>query len=103
MERASLGKILAVIGALLALLSGLYSVFADKPLIAALTNGAILGGLGGSQLDVMGVVGVFGGILALASAVAGLWLGVVVGGILGLIAPCGLAILAIIGGILMKK
>lgn len=72
MEKAALGKTLAVIGALLALLSGLYSVFADKPLIAVLTNDAILGGLGGSQLDIMGVIGIFGGILALAPGIS--WL-----------------------------
>ena len=102
-NNSKIGAVLVVIGGLLALLSGIYSIVADQPLVARLTGGTILGGLHGSSLDAMGVVGLIGGLVALASALRSSWLGSLLGGLLGLAAPCGLALLAIIGAILMKK
>lgn len=95
--------ILIIIGGIFALLSGLYSIVAGKALISTLTNGAIFGGTTGSTLRITGVIGLIGGIIALTGASRRERNMALVGGILGLIAPCGLSILAIIGALLFKK
>lgn len=96
-------RVLVAIGSLAAVIAGLHSIITGEPVIAALTGGAFLGGLRGGVVEAMGVVGVLGGALALYSTYSGSWRGAVAGGILGLAAPCGLSLLAIIGGVLMRR
>ncbi|NOZ31259.1 MAG: hypothetical protein GXO68_04860 [Crenarchaeota archaeon] len=103
MEKEKIALILIIIGGLFALLSGLYSITAGKALVSTLTNGAIFGETTGTTLRIMGVIGLIGGIIALAGASRKERNLALIGGILGLIAPCGLSILAIIGALLFER
>ncbi|MCE4622327.1 MAG: hypothetical protein F7B19_03325 [Desulfurococcales archaeon] len=103
MEKEKIALVLIIIGGLFALISGLYSITAGKAVISTLTNGAIFGGTTGTTLRIMGVIGVIGGIITLAGGSRKARNLALIGGILGLIAPCGLSILAIIGALLLER
>ena len=76
------------------------SVITQKPLITHLTGISLIEG---SILLVTGVIAIIGGLIALYYSYRGNGLHVIVGGTLGLIAPCALSALAIIGGYLMLR
>jgi hypothetical protein len=94
------GSYLGYIGGVLAVVSGAVSVITQKPLITHLTGISLIEG---SILLATGVIAIIGGLIALYFSYKGNGLYVIVGGILGLIAPCALSALAIIGGYLMLR
>ena len=94
------GSYLGYIGGVLAVVSGAVSVITQKPLITHLTGISLIEG---GILLVTGVIAIIGGLIAIYYSYRGNGLYVIVGGILGLIAPCVLSILAIIGGYLMLR
>lgn len=95
-------QILGMVGGALAVVSGLVSLLTRKPLISHLT-GIELGFLSESLLPILGIVGILGGLIALYFSYTRVPMYVIIGGILGLAPPCGLSILAIIGGYLMMQ
>ena len=94
------GSYLGYIGGVLAVVSGAVSVITQKPLITHLTGISLIEG---SILLATGVIAIIGGLIALYYSYRGNGLYVIIGGILDLIAPCVLPILAIIGGYLMLR
>ncbi len=90
-------KVLVAIGGLLALLAGLASIATGTPLAQTLFGVTLVEG---SIVRVMGVIGLVGGLTSLYSLRDGNPKLGLVGGVLGLLAPCGLSILAVIGGVL---
>lgn len=93
-------KILVAVGGVLALLAGLVSLATGTPL-AEMIFGVTL--VSGSIVRILGVIGVIGGLVALNGFRTGDAKQGLIGGVLGLLAPCGLSILAVIGGILGMK
>jgi glycerol-3-phosphate acyltransferase PlsY len=96
----SIGTYLGYIGGALAVVSGTVSHSTQKPLIAYLTG---ISPIEGSILVWTGVIAMIGGLMALYFSYKGNGLYTIVGGILGLTAPCGLSVLAAIGGYLMLR
>jgi len=94
------GTYLGYIGGVLAVISGAVSVITQKPLITHLTGISLIEC---SILLVTGVIAIIGGLIALYYSYRGNGLYVIVGGVPGLIAPCVLPALAIIGGYLMLR
>jgi len=94
------GSYLGYIGGALAVVSGAVSAITQKPLITHLTGISLIEG---SILLVTGLIAIIGGLIAIYFSYRSIGLYVIVGGILGLIAPCALSVLAIIGGYLMLK
>lgn len=99
------GRLLAYIGGVGAIIAGATSILARKPLVSVL-----LGAIGvdfvpieGSILIVLGVIGIAGGVIAIYSSTRGDAEKTMIGGAVGLLAPCGLSLLAVIGGYLMRK
>ncbi len=93
-------KILVAAGGVLALLAGIVSIVIGKPLAEMLFGFTLVSG---SIVRVLGVVGVIGGLVALNGFRTGDARQGLIGGVLGLLAPCGLAILAVIGGFMGMK
>ena len=91
---------LVIIGALFAIIAGLSSIVIGKPLITLLTGIVIVSG---NILPYLGLIGIIGGLIAFYGLKKNDKLIVFVGGVLGLISPCGLSILAIIGSLMMPK
>ncbi|MEB3861550.1 MAG: hypothetical protein GSR84_04930 [Desulfurococcales archaeon] len=89
-------EILVAIGGLLALLAGLASMATGAPLAQTLFGVTLVEG---TTVRVMGVIGLVGGLTSLYSLRDGNPKLGLVGGVLGLLAPCGLSILAVIGGV----
>ncbi|MEN2999766.1 MAG: hypothetical protein ABDH61_04245 [Acidilobaceae archaeon] len=98
----AIGQVLGYAGGALAVVSGIVSITLQKPLISVLT-GISLGFIPASLLPVLGGIGIIGGLMALYFSYARAPLYVMIGGILGLAPPCGLSVLAIIGGYLMMR
>ena len=98
-------RILAYIGGMAAIVGGLTSIVAKKPLISILLGlaGVNFVPIEGGILLVLGFIGLIGGIAAIYFATRGDGAKAMIGGVLGLLAPCGLSILAIIGGYLMSR
>jgi len=96
----SVGRYLGYIGGVLAVIAGLVSAITQKPLATHLFGISLVEG---SLLIATGVIAIIGGLLAIYFSYKGNGLYVVVGGVLGLIAPCILSILAVIGGLLMMR
>ena len=94
------GRVLGVLGGLLALVAGIVSIATRTPLITHLTGIEMLSG---GVLVFLGSIGVVGGLLAVYGGAQSRPLHAIIGGILGLLAPCGLALLAIIGGVLLYR
>ncbi len=94
------GTYLGYIGGVLAVVFGAVSIITQKPLITHLTDISLIEG---SILLMTGVIAIIGGLIALYFSYRGNGLCVIIGGILGLIAPCALSALAIIGGYLMLR
>jgi len=95
-----IGKTLALIGGLLAVVAGIVSMSTKTPLIAHLTGIELVSG---SILLPLGALGVVGGLLALYGGLYGKPTYTMIGGLVGLLAPCGLSLLAVVGGALMRK
>jgi hypothetical protein len=94
------GTYLGYIGGALAVVAGTVSTVTLKPLITHLTG---ISFIEGSILVWLGHLGIIGGLVALYFAYKGNGLYTMIGGLLGLTAPCGLSILAVIGGYLMQR
>jgi len=90
-------KILGIIGGIFALVAGVVSIATGVPLATKLFG---LNLVEGGIVKGMGIIGLIGGLLSLYSSSAGKASLLLLGGILGLLAPCGLSILAVIGGVL---
>lgn len=103
MERETIAVILIAIGGLFAIVSGVYSITAEKALISTLTQGAFFGGVTGSLIRGMGIVGFIGGVISLIGVSRRERAVALLGGIIGLIAPCGLSLLAVIGALLLGE
>ncbi|MCE4601877.1 MAG: hypothetical protein F7B18_01700 [Desulfurococcales archaeon] len=88
-------RILVAIGGILALLAGLTSLATGTPLAEMLFG---LNLVEGTIVRVMGIIGIVGGLIALYAVQGSNPRLGLVGGVLGLLAPCGLAILAVVGG-----
>ncbi len=95
-----IGAYLGYVGGILAVISGIVSVVTRKPLATHLFGLALIEG---NVLLVTGAIAIIGGLIALYYSYRGRGLYVVIGGILGLLAPCVLSVLAIIGGYLMLR
>ncbi|MCE4603998.1 MAG: hypothetical protein F7B20_03410 [Aeropyrum sp.] len=102
----STAQILGYVGGVFAIIAGLVSLATATPL------GAILMGLigvaeepfiQGTIVRVLGVIGIAGGAFAVYSASRMDGKGTLIGGVVGLLAPCILSVLAIAGGYLMLK
>ncbi len=93
-------KALAYLGGVFAVLSGLISALTQKPTIYYITGAEPLAG---SILIVTGIIAIIGGLLVFYGASRNSYPQVILGGVLGLIAPCILSVLAIIGGFLMAR
>jgi len=96
----SVGVYLGYIGGALATIAGAVSVITQKPLITHLTGITLVEG---SILLLTGIIAIIGGLIALYFSYRNVGLYVIVGGVLGLIAPCALSILAVIGGYLILR
>jgi hypothetical protein len=94
------GTYLGYIGGALAVVAGTVSTVTLKPLITHLTGISLIEG---NILVWLGHLGIIGGLVALYFAYKGNGLYTMIGGLLGLTAPCGLSILAVIGGYLMQR
>ncbi len=94
------GTYLGYIGGALAVVSGAVSHSTQKPLITYLTGISLIEG---SILVWTGVIAMIGGLMALYFSYKGNGLYTMIGGVLGLTAPCVLSALAIIGGYLMQR
>ncbi len=94
------GAYLGYIGGALAVVAGAVSHITQKPLITHLTGISLIEG---SILVWTGVIAIIGGLMALYFSYKGNGLYTIIGGVLGLTAPCGLSILAVIGGYLMQR
>lgn len=96
----SIGRYLGYAGGILAIVAGIVSIATRKPL-ASYIFGLTL--VEGNVLIIMGLIGLLGGLVAIYYSYRGNGLYVIIGGILGLLAPCALSILAVIGGYLMLR
>ena len=94
----SVGLYLGYLGGALAVVSGAVSHSFQKPLITYLTGISLIEGY---ILVFAGLIAMIGGLMALYYSYKGNGQYVIVGGVLGLTAPCALSVLAIIGGYLM--
>ncbi len=92
-------RILAYLGGLFAIVSGLVSAATQKPMIYYIAGTAPLSG---SPLIATGIIAVIGGLLVFYGTSKNNPGQVIIGGILGLIAPCILSILAVIGGLMLR-
>ena len=93
-------RLLVVIGGLAAAVSGFASIATGTPLGERLLG---INLVEGSIVRVMGAVGVFGGVLSLYSAARGNARLGLLGGLLGLLAPCALSLLAVAGGLIGSR
>jgi hypothetical protein len=91
---------LVVIGAVFAIIAGLSSVAIQKPLITVLT-GIVL--VSGDILPYLGLIGIIGGAVALYGLKKNDKMIIFTGGVFGLLSPCGLSILTVIGSLMMPK
>ncbi|BAA80626.1 hypothetical protein APE_1626 [Aeropyrum pernix K1] len=99
-------KILAYLGGIFAIIAGLVSLATAVPLGSHLLEAAGVIEepiISGSIVRLLGVVGIIGGVAAAYFAREENGQYVIAGGVLGLLAPCVLSILAIIGGYMMLK
>jgi hypothetical protein len=94
------GKALAVAGGVLAAVAGVVSIATQVPLITHLAGAELVSG---PVLIPLGALGILGGLLALYGGLRAKPGYAVMGGALGLLAPCGLSLLAVIGGALMRR
>lgn len=94
------GRYLGYIGGILAVIAGIVSIATRKPLASHLFGLTLIEG---NILIITGLVALIGGLIALYYSYRGNGLYVIIGGILGLVAPCALSVLAIIGGYLMLR
>ena len=98
------GKVLALVGGLAAAVAGVVSISTSIPLVSHLL---IVAGVIESPLiegDIVrlgGLIGLIGGVAAVYYTYKGDGTKVMAGGAAGLLAPCGLSLLAIIGGYMM--
>ncbi len=91
---------LVIIGSILAIVAGLTSIVAGKPLITVLTGITLISG---DILPYLGVIGIIGGLVGLYGFKKKDKKTAFVGGVFGLFSPCGLSILTIIGALMMPK
>lgn len=96
----TLGQWLGYTGGLLAIIAGLVSILTQRPLITHLTGITLIEG---SVLIITGLIALIGGLIAIYFSYRRIGLYVIIGGILGLLAPCVLSVIAIIGGYLMLR
>jgi hypothetical protein len=99
-------KSLAIVGGILAVIAGLVSLGTAEPLVSHLLKAAGLIGeplFSGTFVRVLGVIGLAGGAGAIYFANKGDGAKTMAAGVAGLLAPCGLAVLSIIGGYMMQK
>ncbi len=94
------GRLLGVVGGLLAFIAGIVSIATRVPLVTHLTGAELLSG---DVLIFLGAIGVVGGLLAVYGGLQLKAPHTIAGGVLGLLAPCGLSVLAIIGGALLLR
>jgi hypothetical protein len=94
------GTYLGYLGGALAVVAGAVSTITLKPLITHITGISLIEG---SILVWLGHLGMIGGLMALYFTYKGNGLYTMLGGVLGLTAPCALSALAIIGGYLMQR
>jgi hypothetical protein len=94
------GAYLGYIGGALAVVAGLVSTITKTPLITHLTGISLIEGY---ILVWTGHIAIIGGLMALYFTYKGNGLYTIIGGVLGLTAPCGLSALAVIGGYLMQR
>ena len=99
-------RIIAIVGGVLAAISSLISMGTAEPTISHLLK--ILGLIQdpliqGAIVRVLGVIGILGSAGVIYFANKGDGLKTMMSGFIALLAPCGLAVLAIIGGYLMIK
>ncbi len=101
----SLGRNLAMVGGALAFIAGVVSLATQKPLAYHLFKaiGLPFPEIQGLIIAVLGIIGIAGGLGAIYFANKGDAQKTMIAGVAGLLAPCGLAVLAIIGGYLMQK
>jgi hypothetical protein len=95
----SLHNLLIILGALGSIIAGQYSVFHGTTLIQILTGWQIVSG---PVLPFLGALGILGGLIALYGMLKSESNIVVIGGLVGLLAPSFLAVSAVIGGLLMR-
>lgn len=101
----SLGKNLAMVGGALAFVAGVVSLATQKPLAYHLFNaiGIPFPEIKSIVIAILGIIGIIGGLGTIYFANKGDAQKTMIAGVAGLLAPCGLAILAIVGGYLMQK
>lgn len=101
----STGRNLAMVGGALAFIAGVVSLATQKPLAYHLFNAIGVGfpEIKGVVIAILGIIGMAGGLGAIYFASKGDAQKTMIAGVAGLLAPCGLAILSIIGGYLMQK
>ena len=99
-------KTIAIVGGVLSAISSLISMGTAEPTISHLLKviGLIQDPLiQGTIVQILGVIGIIGSAGVIYFANKGDGVKTMVSGFIALLAPCGLAILAIIGGYLMTK
>lgn len=101
----STGKILAMVGGALAFIAGVVSLATQKPLAYHLLGlvGIEFLPIQGPIVAVLGLIGIAGGLAAIYFANRGEGRMTMYAGAAGLLAPCGLAVLAIAGGYMIQK
>lgn len=99
------GKILAMVGGALAFIAGVVSLATQKPLVYHILSlvGVDFLLIQGPIVAVLGVIGIIGGLAAIYFANKGDGKRTMYAGVAGLLAPCGLAVLAIAGGYMIQK
>jgi hypothetical protein len=95
-----LEEYLIIIGAVFAVIAGLTSITTGKPLITLLTGFTVISG---DITPYLGLIGFIGGLVALYGFKKNDKMIIFIGGVLGLLSPCGLSILTIIGSLMMPK
>jgi hypothetical protein len=95
-----LEEYLIIIGAVFAVIAGLTSITTGKPLITLLTGFTVIAA---DITPYLGLIGFIGGLTALYGFKIKSKETVFVGGVLGLIAPCALSILTVIGGLMLES
>jgi len=99
------GRTLAMVGGAFAFIAGIVSVATQKPLAYHLFNMIGIGfpRIEGIAIAILGLIGIVGGLAAIYFANKGDAQKTMLAGVAGFLAPCGLALLAVVGGYLMQK
>ena len=103
MDVKEVSPYLVYVGGVAAILGGLSSIVYKTPLIQKVLNISLPAFFSGEILLVLGAVGLLGGLVALYGGYKKDWKLSIIGGAVGLLSPCILSLLAIVGGILMRN